>query len=176
MAMTSSSGSSRPDRHTIRLWASNDSMRVYGVLAIVLLVGVAMRCWDLARAPQYFADEVFAAVSAHNLVLNGTDLTGSIAHPLSYISDVLNGSAVLATFGLASVTALRVLSVLFGTVVIFGIFLIGKELRSSVLGLSAAAAAATMPWAIYYSRIYFGAGEVLATSTMGLYCLLLNQG
>ena len=91
--MTSSSGSSRPDRHTIRLWASNDSMRVYGVLAIVLLVGVALRCWDLARAPHYFADEVFAAVSAHNLVLNGTDLTGSIAHPLSYISDVLNGDS-----------------------------------------------------------------------------------
>src|SRR5450759_1354063 len=130
-------------------------------LGIIVCYGTLIRVIDLRTVGPYFADEVFSAVTAHDIIRHGTQFNGEIAGVFDRIQFFLSGAEFAVWFGNGSIPTLRLVSVVFGLASIIGVYLLGSEIMNRTFGILSAAIFAAMPWSIYYSRIDFSTGEVL---------------
>ena len=140
----------------------------FALLAVVVAAAI-IRLVDLRTVSPQFADEVFAAVTAHDIMTRGTQFNGAAVGPLGWISFLLSGAEFAYWLGNGSVFALRVVSAAFGLITVVLVYFVGREIKGRVFGLWSALALATMPWAIYYSRIAFSTGEVLCLEMLAVY-------
>lgn len=135
------------------------SFKVYVVLAALVVLGALfLRTWKLGMLPPgVYPDEA----------VNGIDaITANAAHHWQLFYENNNGREGLfmnlIAFGFnlfgVSVIALKMWSVLFGTLTVLGMILLGEELLASRrAGIIAGFLTATSFWAINFSRIGFRA-------------------
>ena len=148
-------------------------------LALIVLVGAALRTYDLSSVPtELIVDEIDLYNSAHSIVLTGHDLDGSQL-PFLYSSFTRN-PPMYAIAGYASTMVLgknafgwRFPAALFGVtaiVFLFGIVLEATGRRD--VALFAAALLATQPIFIQFSRVGWEPASELPFLLAGLYVLL----
>jgi 4-amino-4-deoxy-L-arabinose transferase-like glycosyltransferase len=162
--------SANHDRPNWRHWS--DVPFEFGAMACIVALAAVLRLWDLGNTPPPAADEVLAAVDLHSVSTTGRHFTGASAGLLAYLIPILDGRDFISLFG-TSVTYLRLISAGFGILTVVVVFLLGKELFGSFVGLGAALVLAVLPWSIYISRMFFPAVEVTFLTTLALYLLLL---
>jgi len=131
------------------------------VLAILAAAALA-RSIDIGRNPPgLFVDEAFKGYDAYSLLKTGQDLWGERL-PIffrswgDYNSGLYRYLTVpwVALLGLTE-AAVRATGVLFGTLTILAVFLLGRRLLSEKAGLAAAALLAVSPWHFQFSRSGF---------------------
>ena len=135
---------------------------VFSVLAI-LVVAVILRAWRIGTVPGPLADEVVAAASLH---YHFSSRSGGI---LSIVTPILDGRVLVKTFGGTRVANLRVIPVMFGLGTVALTIDLARRLFGRPASLLAGCAVAVMPWAIYYSRIFFPASEYIFFSLFTIY-------
>lgn len=155
-------------------------MKKYIVLIIALLLGAFLRLYQLGSIPNALTwDEAALGYNAFSILKTGKDEFG-VTLPLVFKSfgDYKPGAYIylaipsIALFGLSEF-AVRLPSVLFGLLAIFGVFLFVKELFSEtkgnyILAQFAALGLAIMPLHIHFSR---GAWETNVFSTLLLFSI-----
>lgn len=132
------------------------------VLAI-FVVGIGLRAWRLGTVPGPLADEVLAAASLRSLF---DSRSGGV---LSIVTPILDGRLIVKTFLGTRLVDLRVIPVAFGLGTIAVTIDLVKRLFGRAASLLAGCAVAIMPWAIYYSRIFFPASEYIFLSLLMIY-------
>lgn len=159
-------------------------MKKYIILIIALILGFYLRFHNFAVFPNGLTwDEAALGYNAFSILKTGRDEFGKFL-PIIFKSfgDYKPGLYVylavptIAIFGLTEF-AVRLPSVLFGTLAIFGVYLFVKELlekekRANLIASFSALALAISPWHVMFSR---GAWEVNVFCTLllfGLYYLL----
>lgn len=143
-------------------------------LLLIITVAVLLRLVAISTRPIWY-DEAFAVLFAEKglqAMLTGTLTqvggTASDVHPLAYYV-LLSGWMDL--FG-ESLTAVRLLSVLFGVGTILIIYLFSRSLAGERMALLAALLVALSPFQIHYAqevRMYALLVFLLATATMALW-------
>jgi 4-amino-4-deoxy-L-arabinose transferase-like glycosyltransferase len=136
--------------------------RTWIVLLAVVAVAALARSVDIGRNPPgLFVDEAFKGYDAYSILKTGRDLWGERL-PLffrswgDYNSGLYRYLTVpwVAALGLDE-TAVRATGVLFGTLTILAVFLLGRRLFSERVGLVAAVLLAVSPWHFQFSRSGF---------------------
>jgi len=159
---------SSPNGSTTQATAAHEDSRwrksaySLSVLAI-LVVGGGLRAWRLGSVPGPLADEVVAAASLHSLFISRS---GGV---LSIITPILDGRLVVKTFFGTRLVDLRVIPVAFGLGTIALTIDLANRLYGRAASLLAGCGVAVMPWAIYYSRLYFPASEYIFVSLLMIY-------
>lgn len=129
--------------------------------------------------PGLTTDEAAITYDAWGISIDGMDQWGHHL-PLMFTS-LGDGKLPLTHYALAlcfklmgfSVYGIRVLTAVFGTMLIVGTFLLGKELfNDRRIGLIAATLVCFSPWSIHFSRFGLEAGVSVALATFGLYGLV----
>lgn len=118
------------------------------LLFLILALGLLSRIVNIDQS--LWLDEAISVNSARNLSVNEllTRFSPGDFHPPLYY---LLLKAWISIFGASEISA-RSLSVLFGIATVWVVFLIGRRLFSSRLGLVAALFIATAPLHVYYSQ------------------------
>ena len=123
------------------------------VMALILLLGFALRSWQIQEMPPGWRDdELINSLVISQKVLDGewavyyADASG---HEALY--HILN-AGMLGLFG-ANALGIRLLSVFLGMLTIVLTYRVGKQLSGSRVGVLAAAALAASFWSLMYSRI-----------------------
>ncbi|MCL5783744.1 MAG: glycosyltransferase family 39 protein [Patescibacteria group bacterium] len=147
------------------------------ILIIIIALGLFLRTWQLNVSPPGFnADEAALGYNAYSLLHTGKDEWG-VSFPLVFksFSDYKPGVYVylampfVAILGLSEF-AVRLPSILFGTLSIFLIYLLAKKFfKDEIVSLSTAFLLAISPWAIHFSR---GAWETNVATTFLLIGIL----
>ncbi len=137
----------------------------------ILVVGIGLRIWRLGTVPGPLADEVVAAASLHSLFSSGS---GGL---LSTVTPILDGRLIVKTFVGTRLVDLRLVPVAFGLGTIALTIDFTGRLFGRAASLLAGCAVAVMPWAIYYSRLFFPASEYIFFSLLMVYSgvALVNQ-
>lgn len=143
----------------------NRGVKIVYALALVaiMIIAISLRVWRLGSVPRPLADEVVAAVSLHSL------FNSSSGGLLSIVTPVLDGRAIVKAFGGTRLVDLRMISVLFGLGTVLVIVDLANRLYGRGAALVAGCAVAIMPWAVYYSRIFFPAAEYMFVSLLVVY-------
>ena len=148
------------------------------ILAIILFLGFSLRLYRLSSLPPGLTwDEAALGYNAYSILKTARDEHGAFL-PLIFKSfgDYKPGLYVyltvpfVALFGLNEF-AVRLPSVVFGTLAIYGVYLLVTSLKlktSNKPGLLAALALALSPWHIHFSR---GAWEVNVFVTILLFAI-----
>lgn len=128
------------------------------VLAVILVLAFTVRIYHIETIPAgLYPDEAANGVDALNALETNNF---KLFYPTNYGREGLfiNLQALsIALFG-NTITGLKLWSILFGTLSVLGIYLLGKELfHRRVIGVLAAFMLATSYWAINFSRIGFRA-------------------
>jgi uncharacterized protein (TIGR03663 family) len=137
-------------------------------LAVIILVALGLRTWDLGRRPMH-ADEANQAVKAGQLLETGRYTFNPADHhgPTLYYAVLpvawLRGEHTLAQL---SETTVRLVPALAGTAAVFLLFVLARP-GGLWPALLAAAFLAVSPPAVYYSR-YFIQETLLAAFTLGM--------
>jgi len=143
---------------------------VHCSLFTVLLVGFLLRAWNVGNYPPLLWDEAALGYNAYSILRTGKDEYGKF-FPVIFKSfgDYKPGLYVyltvpfIAIFGLNEL-AVRLPSVIFGSLLPLGLFLLVREIfEDEKLALLTAAAMAFLPWGIHFSR---GAWEVNVMTTL----------
>jgi 4-amino-4-deoxy-L-arabinose transferase-like glycosyltransferase len=161
-----------------RYFRSTNYLVVLCLLLIVLL-GFGARLWRLDSAPKgALIDELHFGYLAHSLIETGKDEHGE-SWPIifrAFGDEKLPAMAYLdipsvAIFGL-SLTAIRIPSVLAGTLLILVSFWLLRELKfSRSLSLLGALITAVSPWSFFLSRFGFESNIAVLCFTVGLAAL-----
>ncbi len=129
-----------------------------GVLVVILLAAFALRFYHIESIPVgLYPDEAANGVDALHALETGTY---QLFYPTNYGREGLfiNIQAFFISLIGNTLTGLKFASILFGTLSVLGIYLLGKELfHRKGAGLLAAFMLATSYWAINFSRIGFRA-------------------
>jgi 4-amino-4-deoxy-L-arabinose transferase-like glycosyltransferase len=149
---------------------------VWAVLAAILLLAAGLRFFRLDGQSMWADEGTSVALSGRSL----TAITRGAAkdiHPPLYYYLLHFWTAALGT----SVTAVRGLSALLGTLLVAATFGLGRKLYGRAVGLSAAFLAAISPFQVYYSqeaRMYILVALLGALSTLLMVWLLerLEEG
>lgn len=155
-------------------------MKKYSILIIALLLGAFLRLYQLGSIPNALTwDEAALGYNAYSILKTGKDEFGKTL-PIIFQSfgDYKPGLYVylaipsVAILGLNEF-AVRLPSVIFGILAIFGVFLLVKELffnekQKHLMGSFAALALAVMPLHIHFSR---GAWETNVFATILLFAI-----
>jgi 4-amino-4-deoxy-L-arabinose transferase-like glycosyltransferase len=149
------------------------------LLAIIILGGLA-RLIQLGSNPvSMYWDEGAIAYDAYSLATTGHDMHGkSWLQPMflsygDYKAPVYIWLAGLSVKFLGpTVAAVRLPSALAGTLLIFIVYLIGKELFNKQIGLFSALILAISPWGIQFSRTAFEANVATLLVTIVVYLAL----
>ncbi len=158
------------------------------VLVVILSVGAAVRFIGLGTNPVGFVDdEADEGYDAYSLLQTGKDQWGT-SWPLlafkgfgDYRPPLYTYLAVpsVALFGLTPF-AVRLPSVVFGTLTVLAVFFFVGELfreskRASALAMLSSAVLAVSPWHIGMSRIASGGNIAVFLVVLGLYVLLVAR-
>lgn len=155
-------------------------MKKYTLLIVALFLGALLRFYEVGSIPNALTwDETALGYNAFSILKTGKDEFGKFM-PIVFKSfgDFKPGLYVylavpsIAIFGLTEF-AVRLPSVLFGILAIFGVYLLVRELfedekRKTLLAQFAALSLAIMPLHIHFSR---GAWETNVFSTMLLFSI-----
>lgn len=156
-------------------------------IVIILVFSFIIRTYNLSsNPPGFFADEASIGYNAYTILTKGTDEYG-INYPLffrafgEYKSPLQIYATIpfVALFGLNEFSV-RLTSVFFGTLGIFAIYLLTKELfkkykHNAWIALFSALFLAISPWHIHFSRIAFESMPFVFFATLGLYFFLRSQ-
>jgi len=134
-------------------------MRTYIFLALILLLALFLRTYDLSNnPPELFSDEIISYVSAKSVIEEGKDLHGRL---IPYFTDRVElRPPIYGYFTYASsiilgenTIAIRAPAVFFGIITIIAVYLLAFEFfgdrRAALLS---AFFMAIIPWHIHYSR------------------------
>ena len=143
----------------------------YLVLALIILLGIFLRTYHIESAPPgVYPDEA----------VNGLDAINAMHGQWQWFYPANNGReglfmnliALCFKFFGISVLTLKLPSIIFGTLAIWGIYLLGAELfRSRHVGLIGAFLTAVSFWSINFSRISFRANMTPAIIASSFYFL-----
>jgi 4-amino-4-deoxy-L-arabinose transferase-like glycosyltransferase len=153
---------------------------VHALLILLVVLGFAVRIWRVDTAPKgALIDELHFGYLAHSLLETGADEHGE-AWPITFRGfgdEKLPAMAYadipsVAFFGL-SILAIRVPSVLAGTLLILSVYWLSRELKiRRSLALLGACITALTPWTFFLSRFGFESNLALLFFTTGLAALL----
>lgn len=145
----------------------------HGALVAILLGALLLRVSWLDEVPAgLFVDEAALGLNAWSLLTEGTGEDGT-RWPLyfwslgtSYKNPVFIYSALLpvSLLGLSEFS-IRLVSALYGTLAVFALYLVGRELWGRGAALSAAFVLALTPWHLHFSRVAF---ELITFPTLWL--------
>ncbi|MBU0569340.1 glycosyltransferase family 39 protein, partial [Patescibacteria group bacterium] len=162
------------------------------VLIAILLVASFLRLWKLSEVPvSLFGDELDVGYHAYSILKTGKDYSGN-SWPLHFQSlaewrtplYLYSCVPTVALFGISPL-GVRLPAAIFGTLGVWGIYLLVKKLAScglrvagfrknlafsiEHLALIASFLLALSPWHIQYSRAAFEVTQLLAFLIFGLY-------
>lgn len=150
-------------------------------LTLIIAVAAALRIISLDQFPAGLnADEASIGYNAYSLLQTGKDEYGE-SFPLSFKSfgDYKPGlyfyfvAPFVGVLGLNE-WAVRLPSAIFGVIGVFGIFLLGRKIFNTQVGLASAAILAISPWHLHFSR---GGWETNVATTFiifGIYWFILG--
>lgn len=149
------------------------------VLALVIVLAIFLRVFRLDSIPPgLFGDEVDVGYQAYSLLETGRDLTGRfLPFYLRSLSEfrtplyIYSAVPFVGIFGLNE-WGVRLPAVFWGTVSILGIFLLGRKLFNSRVGILAAFLMSISPWHLQYSRASFEVTMLLSFLIFGSYFFL----
>lgn len=152
------------------------------LILLIVLFGFALRFWQISKIPPGLSnDEISIAYEAYSIINTARDSTGKFL-PISFKSHndykaplyIYIASPFIKIFGNNEI-AVRLPSVIFGTLTIWGIYLLSKKLGLGQKGamLSAFLLAIT-PWHVYTSRIGLESNLALCILVFGVYFFLLG--
>lgn len=127
-------------------------------------LGLLIRAYRLGGVPGPLGDEVTAAVTLRHGTALGVGILGAI-------TPIIDGRSVLKALGVSGLTGLRAIPLCFGIITVVVVAVFAAEMFDRRVGVFAAMAVAAMPWAIYYSRVFFPASEYLCLSCLLVLCL-----
>src|ERR1017187_9014168 len=141
---------------------SNQSLGVGLSLVLILLLAASLRLYHIGTDPPgLFCDEAMRGLDAYSLLHTGRDSHGASWPTIfesfgDYPGGVETYSALpfVAVLGMTEL-AVRLPSVVYGLLLVWVLYLFGRELGDRRLGLLVAFVAATMPWLIHYNRVGF---------------------
>lgn len=146
--------------------------RLLGVALLFAILSIALfvRVYQIDSIPGgLYPDEAVNGIDALGAIETGEY---QLFYPNNYGREGLfiNLQALAVKYFGNTVPVLKFWSVIFGTLAVFGIYLLGKELfQRRAAGLIAAFLLATSYWAINFSRIGFRAIMVTALLTLAFY-------
>ncbi|EKE15846.1 MAG: glycosyl transferase family 39 [uncultured bacterium] len=151
----------------------NKNLTVWIILFAIILAAFFLRFYNIENLPSgIYPDEAVNGIDAY-----GAQLTGN--YQLFYPDNngreglFINLQALSIKFLGNTVTALKLWSIIFGTLTVLGVFLLSQEIfRSYRAGLISAYLTAFSYWAINFSRIGFRAIMVPLITTFSFYFLL----
>jgi len=152
----------------------NKKVWIYGLLTIIVIGGFFLRFYDINHAPPgVYPDEA----------VNGTDAaraneTGQYQwfYPDNQGREGLMMNLVALCFKIfgISVLALKLPSIISGTLAVLGMFLLGREIFNNRIGLISAFLLAVSFWSINFSRISFRANLLPTVLIFSFYFLFLG--
>lgn len=155
------------------------------ILITIVLGGFLLRIWDIGNNPSgFFADEASIGYNAYTILTKGADEFG-IKYPIFFRAfgeyksplEIYSTVPFTALFGLNEFSV-RFTSVFFGTLSIFSVFLLTKQLfkkykHNSLIALLSSFFLAISPWHIHFSRAPFeGFMPFVFFTTFGTYFFL----
>lgn len=152
--------------------SSFTSRMVLGALLAILLLAFVVRFADIENIPVgLYPDEAANGIDALQALTSGDF---KLFYPANYGREGLfiNVQAFFISLIGNTITGLKFASILFGTLSVWGIYLLGRELfQRKGAGLIAAFMLATSYWAINFSRIGFRAIMTTFLLTFSFYFL-----
>ncbi len=143
------------------------------MIYLVLFFGLILRLINLNQSLWWDEGITFTAVSKYNLLDLVTKFPLGDFHPPLYYALLMYWTKI---FGYSEV-AMRAPSVMFGVILIWVVYLIGKKLFTLQIGLTAGLLTATSPLLVYYSqeaRMY-SLDALLVCISMYFFILLINS-
>ena len=154
------------------------------LLILIIILSFSLRVYRLSDVPAgFFCDEASIGYNAYSILHYGTDeydkpfpfffqAFGDYKSPIQTYFTVFP----IALFGLSEFSV-RITSVIFGTLNIFAIYLLSKQLfikykYNSPIALLSSLLLAISPWHIHFSRIAFEMMPFTFFTTLGLYFFL----
>ena len=150
-------------------------MKTKFILIAILFLGFVLRIAFIGNVPLY-GDELTIALDASSILKTGHDQLGNslpltfkmgAGRPAGYVYATI---PFIVLFG--SELGVRILSLLSGIGIIFLLYVLGKRLFSSNVGLAAAFIASISPWDINLSRAGFESHFALFLALLGIVCFL----
>lgn len=163
-------------------------VHIYIILLIsIILLGFLLRVYRIADIPSgFFADEASIGYNAYTILTKGAYEHG-VSFPIffqafgEYKSPIQIYTTVpfIALFGLNEFSV-RLTSAVFGTLGIFAIYLLTKELLKKYkhhvwIALFSSLFLAISPWHVHFSRIAFEMMPFVLFTILGLYFFLKSQ-
>ncbi len=153
------------------------------LFVVILVLAIFLRIYKLESVPPgLFGDEVDVGYQAYSLLETGKDLTGRfMPFYLKSLSEfrtplyIYSAVPFIAIFGLNE-WGVRLPAVFWGISSIIGIFLLGKKLFNTRVGLIAMFLMSLSPWHLQYSRASFEVTMLLSFIIFGVYFFLLGIG
>jgi len=149
----------------------NNKIKIFGLLFLIIAAGFLLRIYNIDSVPPgVYPDEA----------VNGEDAVRAIHtgnyewfYPANNGREGLMMNLIALCFRLfgISVLTLKLPSIIFGTLAIFGIYLLGKELFNTRVGLISSFLVSFAFWAINFSRISFRANMLPAILVFSFYFL-----
>src|SRR3989344_328069 len=151
------------------------------ILGLIICLALILRTYNLDKNPiGFFTDEASIGYNAYTIAPQGADQNGTIfpffirsfANPI-----IIYASApIVALLGLSEFST-RLSSALLGSLTIFAIYFLSKELFSKYkyrnhIALISAFFLAISPWHIHFSRVAFDLIPFVFFATLGLYFFL----
>lgn len=146
------------------------------VIAFVIIMGFFLRIYDLG-VQSFWMDEAISSIAAIAFLERGTPILQS---GLLYERGILNTFLIASSFKIFGVTefAARLPSVLFGTLTILLVYIIGSKWGNKNVGLIAAILVAFSVWEIAWSRearMYQQLQFFYLLSLYLFYCFIQNK-
>lgn len=152
------------------------------ILIVILLVASCLRFWGLTQSPPALNwDEVSIGLNAYSILTTARDEWGEFL-PLTFKAYgeyklpamVYASIPAIAIFGLNDL-GVRVTPAIIGILAVYALYLLGRELGGTKLGLSAAGLLSISPWHVHFSRASFEAGLALTLIILTLYYYLRSR-
>lgn len=150
-------------------------------VSLILILGFVLRFWHISTVPPGLSnDEISIASEAYSIINTGRDTYGTLL-PISFRSYndykaplYIYLAAPFINFIGNNELAVRIPSVLFGTLTLFGFYLLLKEFKfgskNSLVGMLLLA---ITPWHVYTSRIASESNLAVCLLTFGVYFFLI---
>ena len=155
-------------------------LKSFWVLCLVIILATVLRLWNLPNNPPGLTwDEAALGYIAYSLYQTGRDEYGTFL-PLNLKSFGDFKPALYAYLDIPFIAilglnelAVRLPSVIFGALGVFGVYLLTKELfRKRLLSLLTAFFLAISPWHLQFSRPAFEANVALTLNIFGIYLFI----
>jgi len=149
----------------------NKKIKIIALLLFIVTLGFFLRIYNIEQTPPgVYPDEAVNGEDAVNAINTGNY---QWFYPANQGREGLMMNLVALCFRLfgISVLTLKLPSIIFGTLAIFGTYLLGKELFGTRVGLISSFLVSVGYWAINFSRISFRANMLPAILAFSFYFL-----